>query len=83
MNSEREEIALRQFYKDYKGSMNKKSYRELRTLYYSTKIIQFVNNLRGLINNNIFWARYANHNELKTKYKPVISVSDAAVLSLT
>ena len=83
MNSEREEIALRQFYKDYKGSMNKKSYSELRTLYYSTKIIQFVNNLRGLINDNIFWLRYSNLTELKTKYKPIISVSDAAVLSLT
>jgi hypothetical protein len=83
MNSQREEIALRQFYKDYKGSMNKKSYKELRTLYYSTKIIQFVNRLRWLINDNIFWLRYVNRAELKTKYKPLISVSDAAVLSLT
>jgi len=63
--------------------MNKKSYRELRALYYSTKIIQFVNRLRGLINDNTLWLRYANRTELKTKYKPNISVSDAAVLSLT
>lgn len=83
MTSKREEIALRQFYKDYKGSMNRKSYKELRTLYYSTKIIQFVNRLRGLINDNILWLHYTNREELKTKYKPVISVSDAAVLSLT
>jgi hypothetical protein len=83
MNSQREELALRQFYKDYKGSVTKSSYKELRTLYYSTKIIQFVNRLRGLINDNVFWLRYINRAELKTKYKPVISVSDAAVLSLT
>ena len=83
MTSKREEIALKQFYKDYKGSMNKKTYKELRTLYYSTKIIQFVNRLRGLINDNILWVRYINRAELKTKYKPVISVSDAAVLSLS
>jgi hypothetical protein len=83
MTSQREEMALKQFHKDYKGSMNKKSYKELRTLYYSTKIINFVNRLRGLINENVFWARYINQEELKTKYKPVISVSDAAVLSLT
>lgn len=83
MTSKREELALRQFYKDYKGSVTKTSYKELRTLYYSTKIIQFVNRLRGLINDNILWLRYINRAELKTKYKPVISVSDAAVLSLT
>ena len=83
MTSQREEMALKEFYKNYKGSMNNKSYRELRTLYYSTKIINFVNRLKGLINENVFWARYINQEELKTKYKPVISVSDAAVLSLT
>lgn len=82
MTSRREELALRQFYKDYKGSMNKKSYQELRTLYYSTKIIQFVNKLRELINDNVLWVHYLNRAELKTKYKPHISVSDAAVLSL-
>jgi hypothetical protein len=83
MNSQREDIALRQFYKDYKGSMDRKSYRELRTLYYSTKIIQFVNNIRSLINDNILWQSYVNRAELKTKYRPNISVSDAAVLSLS
>jgi len=83
MTSHREEIALKQFHKDYKGSMNNKSYRELRTLYYSTKIINFVNRLKGLINENVFWLQYTNQEELKTKYNPVISVSDAAVLSLT
>lgn len=83
MNSTREEKALKQFYKDYKGSVYKNSYKELRTLYYSTKIIQFMNRLRCLINDNILWLRYANTTELKTKYKPIISVSDAAVLSLT
>jgi hypothetical protein len=83
MTSKREELALRQYYKDYKGSVCNKSYIELRTLYYSTKIIQFVNRLRSLINDNILWVRYTNRTELKTKYKPVITVSDAAVLSLT
>jgi hypothetical protein len=83
MTSQREEIALKQFYKDYKGSVTKSSYKELRTLYYSTKIIQFVNRLRGLINDNVLWLRYVNRQDLKTKYKPDISVSDAAVLSLT
>jgi hypothetical protein len=83
MSSEREELALKQFYKDYKGSIKRSSYRELKTLYYSTKIIQFVNRLRGLMNENILWVHYLNKAGLKTKYKPVISVSDAAVLSLS
>ena len=56
------------FYKDYKGSMDRKSYRDLRTLYYSTKIVQFVNNVRSLINDNILWQSYVNRVELKTKY---------------
>lgn len=83
MTSQKEEVALKQFYKDYKGSMDRKSYKELRTLYYSTKIIQFVNRLRELINDNILWDTYTNRAELKTKYTPLISVSDAAVLSLS
>jgi hypothetical protein len=83
MTSEREEIALKQFYKDYKGSIKRSSYSELKTLYYSTKIIQFVNRLRGLMNENVLWEHYLNKAGLKTKYKPIISVSDAAVLSLT
>ncbi len=83
MTSDKEALALRQFYKDYKGSISRSSYRELKTLYYSTKIIQFVNRLRGLMNENILWVNYLNNAGLKTKYKPVISVSDAAVLSLS
>jgi hypothetical protein len=83
MSSSREEIALKQFYKDYQPSIKRISYKELRNIYYSTKIIQFVNRLRGLINENVFWLHYLNKSSLKTKYKPIISVSDAAVLSLT
>ncbi len=83
MSGEEEEVALKQFYKDYKGSMKKKSYKELRSLYYSSKIIQFVNRLRGLVEEGILWKRYINTTDLKTKYKPSMVVSDATVLSLT
>lgn len=82
MSSREEDSALRQFYKDYKGSVNRKSYTELKALYYSTKIINFVNRLRCLINENVLWTRYRNIAELKTKYTPIITVSDTAVLSL-
>ena len=82
MTSKREEVALKQFYKEYKHSMNKKSYKELRMLYYSTKIINFVNNLRSLMNENVFWDNYTYFENLKTKYTPKITVSDATVLSL-
>jgi hypothetical protein len=83
MSGEEEEVALKQFYKDYKGSMKKKSYKELRSLYYSSKIIQFVNRLRGLVEDGILWKRYLNSIDLKTKYKPSMVVSDTTVLSLT
>jgi hypothetical protein len=83
MSPHREQLALKRFYNEYKGSMKNKSYIELRSLYYSTKIINFVNRLRNLINDNILWVNYTNRVELKTRYKPNISVSDATVLSLT
>ena len=77
----REEFALKRFYKSDK-SMNSKSYKELKALYYSTKIINFVNVLRGLLRYNTLWLQYTNELKLKTKYKPDIDVSDALVLSL-
>ena len=80
MSREREELALEQFYKDY--NMVHKSYKELKTLYYSTKIIQFVTIVKGLISKNIVWTYYKNKMHLQMKYKPNITVSDAVVLSL-
>ena len=77
----REEFALKRFYKSDK-SMNSKSYKELKALYYSTKIINFVNVLRGLLRYNTLWLQYTNELKLKTKYEPDIDVSDALVLSL-
>lgn len=77
----REEFALKRFYKSDK-SMNSKSYKELKALYYSTKIINFVNVLRGLLRYNTLWAQYTNKLKLKTEYEPDIDVSDALVLSL-
>jgi len=79
MNPEREEIALKQFHNNY--NINK-SYKELKVLFYSTKIIQFVNILKGLITYDILWKYYITKMNLKTNYKPNIKVSDAVVLSL-
>jgi len=81
LTQEREEFALKRFYKNH-NSMNSKSYKELKALYYSTKIINFVNTLRSLLSYNTLWLYYTNEIKLKTKYKPEIDVSDAIVLSL-
>jgi hypothetical protein len=83
MKPEQEEKALKQFFKDYKGSMQKKSYKELRSLYYSSKIIQFVNRLRVCVEDGMFWRRYTSIIGLKTKYNPSMALTDTAVLSLT
>jgi hypothetical protein len=83
MKPEQEEQALKQFYRDYKGSMQKKSYKELRSLYYSSKIIQFIDRLKELVEDGMFWRRYTNIIGLKTKYKPSMALTDTAVLSLT
>jgi len=82
LTPEREEFALKRFYKNH-HSMCSKSYKELKALYYSTKIINFINVLRGLISYNTLWLQYTNEIKLKTKYKPKIDVSDAIVLSLS
>jgi hypothetical protein len=83
MSAKEEELAIKQFHKDYKVSMKNKSYRELRSLYYSSKIIQFVNRLRELVEDGVLWKHYINTTSLKTRYQPSIVVSDATVLSLT
>ena len=81
LTPEREEFALKRFYEIH-NSMNSKTYKELKALYYSTKIINFVNNLKSLLHYNTLWLYYTNEIKLKTKYKPNIDVSDAIVLSL-
>jgi|688.fasta_scaffold136029_4 hypothetical protein len=83
MKPEQEEQALKQFYKDYKGSMQKKSYKELKSLYYSSKIIQFVDRLKVCVEDGMFWRRYTSTIGLKTKYKPSMALNNTAVLSLT
>ena len=60
----------------------KKDYKDLRSMYYSSKIVRFVVKLRELINDNILWQGYMEDNNIKTDYVPVISVSDAAIISL-
>ena len=66
MTPKREEFALKRFYKNH-NSMSNKSYTELKSLYYSTKIINFVNVLRSLIRCNTLWLHYTNEIKLKTK----------------
>jgi len=81
MSVKREELAIKQFCKSYMINA-KKDYKDLRSMYYSSKIVRFVVNLRELINDNILWQRYVEDNNLKTDYVPVISVSDATIISL-
>ena len=82
MSSKIEEAALKQFYTNYKGSIRRKSYIELKELYYSSKIINFVNKLRYLISDNTLWKCYRKIYKLKTKYKPIITLGETTVLSL-
>ena len=51
-------------------------------MYFSIKIVRFLVKLRELINDNILWQDYMEENNIKTDYVPVISVSDAAIISL-
>jgi len=82
MTLKREELAIKEFCKSYMINV-KKDYKDLRSMYYSSKIIRFVVKLRELMNANVLWQRYMEYNNLKTDYVPVISVSDAAIISLS
>lgn len=82
MPPKREELAIKEFCKSYVINA-KKDYKDLRSMYYSSKILRFVVKLRELINDNILWQNYIEDNNIKTDYVPVISVSDAAIISLS
>jgi hypothetical protein len=82
MSLKREELAIKHFCKSYMINV-KKDYKDLRSMYYSSKIVRFVVKMRELINDNILWERYMEDNNLKTDYVPIISVSEAAIISLT
>ncbi len=82
ISKRREHIALSQFKKDFGTSLTKHSNKELRTLYYSTKIINFVNKLKNYFNSGIYWKIFQSKTQIKTHYTPNISLSDATVLSL-
>ena len=82
MPLKREELAIKEFCKSYMINA-KKDYKDLRSMYYSSKIVRFVVKVRELMNANVLWQRYMEDNNLKTDYVPLISVSDAAVISLS
>ena len=82
MSLKREELAIKEFCKSYTINA-KKDYKDLRSMYYSSKIVRFVVKLRELINDNILWQDYMEENNLKTDYVPVISLSDATIISLS
>jgi hypothetical protein len=82
MKPEHEKAALKQYHKEYEQSVKNMNMKNIRTLYYSTKITHFMNRLRCLIDDNVFWDFYKKHNSIKTKYAPIMSISNVAVLSL-
>ena len=81
MSLKREELAIKEFCKSYTINA-KKDYKDLRSMYYSSKVVRFVVKLRELINDNILWQGYMEDNNIKTDYVPVISLSDATIISL-
>ena len=82
ISDSRESIAIKHFKKTFGNSIVKHSAKDLRTLYYSTKIINFVNKLKNYFNSGIYWKIFQSKTQIKTHYIPNISLSDATVLSL-
>ncbi len=82
ISQKREDMAIKYFKKAFGHSITKHSSKEIRTLYYSTKIINFVNKLKNYFNSGIYWKIFQSKTQIKTHYIPNISLSDATVLSL-
>ena len=82
MSVKREELAIKVFCKSYMINA-KKDYKDLRSMYYSSRFVHFVVTLRELINNNTLWQGYMEDNNVKTDYVPIMLISDAAIISLS
>ncbi len=86
MNKENEQLAIKEFKKSIRKHMKKEervtTYKELRRLYYSTKITNFVKNLNSLITTDQLWNIHKEKYNIKTKYSPHIHVEDTTILSL-
>lgn len=56
--------------------------KDIRSMYYSTKITNFITNLNVLLIDNNFWKIFLKESGIKTKYTPDITVEDTIVISL-
>jgi recombinational DNA repair ATPase RecF len=77
-----EDVAIKRFKKDYVKSITFRTKTELHNIFYSTQIINFTNKLRSYLDKGIYWKLFRTKIDINTKYKPRISVSNTAVLSL-
>jgi hypothetical protein len=77
-----EEIAIKCFKKDYDKSIIFRTKTELHNIFYSTQIINFTNKLRNYLDKDVYWNFFRTKIDINTQYKPNISVSNTAVLSL-
>ncbi len=77
-----EQKAVKDFAKTNKIKYTTYNYKELRNLYYSTKITTFVSTLNNALHNNMMWQKFIEKKRVKTKYIPHISVSNTTVISL-
>jgi hypothetical protein len=76
-----EQKAVNDFVKTFKIKPNM-SYKEMKKLYYSTKITNFINSLNDVLHDNIMWNKFIDKKCIKTKYVPNISITNSVILSL-
>lgn len=82
-----ERKAVSEYYKTiknrrYKNLISKNNSIDIKKLYYSTKITNFINNLNNMLHSNDFWKIFCEKKLLETKYIPNITVSDSIIFSL-
>ena len=83
MDKDDEKMAVKTFKREFKNDLDGViSFKELRTLYYSSEIANFVNTLKSVLHKNLIWKDYMKKFELDINYKPQTRVGVTTVLSL-
>jgi hypothetical protein len=81
MEKDEEKVAIKLFKKESlaKGAAKGLKYNELKTLFYSTEILNFVNDIKELLKDKIYWKEYTKKHVINKKFVPESEVGNIVV----
>lgn len=81
MDKDAEKAAIKMFKKDSLGKdyTSGIKYSELKTLFYSTEIMNFVNDIKEMLQGKIYWKEYSKKNNIGKNFAPESEVGNIVV----